>query len=188
MKQVFSKIITKFALFVQKRQKYFRTRAICALQKGSFPHGAHIHAPRKNFAPSKIVRGKIRWGVRYAPEKSKGELSRPGKLQGGVKCALPENAHRQFGAPAPAPRRPPAAQAIRATPAQPRHRHSPGTGTAPAPAQPDAPPIWTSPAPRAPRPAAAQAPQALRDQLRRPKTRSVILNKWYKCILCVFPT
>lgn len=63
-------------------------------------------------------------GSKIRPEKSKGELSRPGKLQGGVKCALPENAHRQFGAPAPAP------------------------------AQPDAPPIWTSPAPRAPRPAA----------------------------------
>ena len=155
MKQVFSKIITKFALFVQKRQKYFRTRAICALQKGSFPHCAHIHAPRKNFALSKIVRGKIRWGVRYAPEKSKGELSRPGKLQGGVKCALPENAHRQFGAPAPAPRRPPAAPA---TPAQPRHRHSPGTGTAGRAADLDKPRTKSAPAGR--RPGSAGAPRS----------------------------
>lgn len=28
-------------------------------------------------------------GSKIRPEKSKGELSRPGKLQGGVKCALP---------------------------------------------------------------------------------------------------
>lgn len=155
MKQVFSKIITKFALFVQKRQKYFRTRAICALQKGSFPHCAHIHAPRKNFALSKIVRGKIRWGVRYAPEKSKGELSRPGKLQGGVKCALPRKRapaiwRARFGTPAAACR--PGDPGTAPGPAQPRHRHIPG-----------APPIWTSPAPRAPRPAALirrSAPQA----------------------------
>ena len=181
MKQVFSKIITKFALFVQKRQKYFRTRAICALQKGSFPHCAHIHAPRKNFALSKIVRGKIRWGVRYAPEKSKWELSRPGKLQGGVKCALPRKRApaiwlTRSGTPAAAcrpgdpgdPRRP--SPGLRAA-----HRRSgdpgtaPGTGTAGRAADLDKPRTKSAPAGRLD-PA----------QLRRPKTRTVILHKWYK--------
>lgn len=74
------------------------------------------------------------------------------------------------------PRRP--SPRLRAAPRRSgRPRHSPGTGTAGRAADLDKPRTKSAPAGRLD-PA----------QLRRPKTRTVILNKLYKCILCVFPT
>lgn len=128
-------------------------------------------------------------GSKMRPEKSKGELSKPGKFHGGVKCAHPQKSSAAIwrdrsGTQAAAcrPRRPSHDQTPPAVAQAPRRAQgttratTTGTGTARRAADLDK--LRTPP--RTPA-------DVIQRQTSSPKPRTVILHKWYKCILYVFP-